>query len=144
MAEETKPIEEKMDSDEIIPAEEKINPEDIIFANDSDADMPEQETHEYKEDDPNKMSLRLSPLFKYMFNDCVGKLPYNTVLENSNKENIKIHDLINFVNGNYEKDIMVKDMNTIISFLSACPINIIKPLMELIEKDQKVLWTLNR
>lgn len=126
--------------------EDIINPSDIIFDDEEDTDMPTPETEDYNADQSNSDNERLlKPSYKFvkLFEDCLGKLPYASVLKNQNNEQIKLLDLIRFVEAKTDQ-MTVGEMNTIISFLAQCPVEVIRPLMEIIEdqKRQPELWTL--
>ena len=58
---------------------------------DDDSDMPLPETAEYK--DPKQADddrvLLPTPKFYTLFNECLGKMPYSSVLKNSNNDQIK-------------------------------------------------------
>lgn len=123
-----------------------INPDDIIL-NDDDV-MPEPETENYNEtqnanaDYENKI-LRPTAKFLKLFEECVGKLPYNTILTNSKNEKIKLTDLIKFVDSK-QAGMKVADMNAIIAFIAGIDYSIIQPLMSIIDdsKRQSELWSL--
>lgn len=126
--------------------EEIINPSDIIFDDEEDTDMPTPETEDYNAAHSNSDNDRLlKPSYKFvkLFEDCLGKLPYASVLKNQNNEQIKLLDLMRFVEAKTDQ-MTVGEMNTIISFLAQCPVEVIRPLMEIIEdqKRQPELWTL--
>ena len=63
---------------------------------DDDSDMPLPETAEYSQPQNDR---KLIPTVKFynLFNECMGKLPYASVLKNSNNEQIKLIDLMRFV-----------------------------------------------
>ena len=71
--------------------EEMINPEDIVFDEESDADMPTPETANYDEPKKEEDTKILKPtfLFMKMFEECLGKMPYASILKNSNNDSIK-------------------------------------------------------
>ena len=62
---------------------------------DDDSDMPLPETTEYK--DPKQADddrvLMPTPKFYTLFNECLGKMPYASILKNSNNDQIKLVDL---------------------------------------------------
>lgn len=127
------------------PEEEMINPSDIIFDEaDTDMDMPEPETANYDEQ-PAAEDARLlkpTPLFVKLFNECLGKLPYATILKNNNGDSLKLIDLFRFVEAKTESGISIKEMNTIISFIANSPLEIVRPFMEYVENNEKQtqLW----
>ena len=112
---------------------------------DDDSDMPLPETADYKE--PNQADddrvLLPTPKFYKLFNECLGKMPYASVLKNSNNDQIKLVDLIKFVEVKAD-GLTVKEMNTIISFVAGCPLEFVRPFMEIVEtaERQKELWIL--
>ena len=127
--------------------EQKINPEDIVFEESSDAGMPEPVTENYDNNksqnniDDNKI---LCPTFTFMklFEECLEKLPYSSVLKNANGDSIKLIDLMRFMEAKH-KSITVKEMNTIIGFIANVQLEYVRPLMEIIENPQRQgeLWT---
>lgn len=127
------------------PQEEMINPSDIIFDEaDTDMDMPEPETANYDEQ-PAAEDTRLlkpTPLFMQLFNDCLGKLPYATVLKNNTGDSLKLIDLFRFVEAKADAGISIKEMNTIISFIANSPLEVVRPFMEYVENQEKQtqLW----
>lgn len=125
--------------------ENLINPDDIIL--DDDDIMPIPETDEYKQDSQkdemqNKI-LKPTAKFLKLFEECMGQLPYNTILLNANNEKIKLTSLIDFVNAK-QKSMAVADMNAIIAFIAPVEYKIIKPLMSIIDdaNRQSELWTI--
>ena len=139
-----------MENEQLIEKNEEmkdvINPSDIIFDDEEDTDMPTPETEDYNAEQSNSDNDRLlKPSYKFvkLFEDCLGKLPYASVLKNQNNEQIKLLDLMRFVEAKTDQ-MTVGEMNTIISFLAQCPVEVIRPLMEIIEdkKRQPELWTL--
>lgn len=126
--------------------EEKINPSDIIFEEGTDADMPEPETADYnKKEEPAKAAdtkdIRLTPKCLKLFEECLGKLPYNTVLKNSEGNAIKLTELLKYVDAKCAK-ISVGEMNTILGFVATAPLEYVKPIMEIVENSsrQGELW----
>ena len=124
--------------------ENLINPDDIIF--DDNDTMPMPETDEYKQEDPkdnlqNKI-LKPSAKFLKLFEECIGQLPYNMILTNSNNEKIKLASLFDFVDAK-QTGMTVADMNAIIAFIAPIEYKIVKPLMSIIDdsKRQSELWT---
>ena len=87
--------------------EQKINPEDIVFEESSDAGMPEPVTENYDNNksqnniDDNKI---LCPTFTFMklFEECLEKLPYSSVLKNANGDSIKLIDLMRFMEAKHK------------------------------------------
>ena len=111
-----------------------------------DLNMPLPETAEYKDQkqaDDNRVLLP-TPKFYKLFNECLGKMPYASILKNSNNDQIKLVDLIKFVEVK-TGGLTVKEMNTIISFVAGCPLEFVRPFMEIVEsaERQKELWVLN-
>lgn len=124
--------------------ENLINPDDIIF--DDNDTMPMPETDEYKQEEPednlqNKI-LKPSAKFLKLFEECIGQLPYNMILTNSNNEKIKLTSLFDFVDAK-QTGMTVADMNAIIAFIAPIEYKIVKPLMSIIDdsKRQSELWT---
>lgn len=137
---------EKLQSQE---PEKELLPSDIIFNEDEDddSDMPLPETANYDEPkkenpDDNKILLPTQKFYK-LFDTCMGKLPYSSVLKNSNNEQIKLIDLFRFIESK-TSGITVKEMNTIISFVASSPLEFVRPFMELVEngESQRELWVL--
>ena len=77
-----------------------------------------------------------------LFNDCLGKLPYSTVLKNNTGDSLKLIDLFRFVEAKVETGISIKEMNTIISFIANSPLEVVRPFMEYVENQEKQtqLW----
>jgi len=109
--------------------------------------MPLPETAEYKEVRGNAEDNRLlAPTIKFykLFEDCMGKLPYASILKNGNNDQIKLVDLIRFVESKNSTGITIKEMNTVISFVATAPLEYVRPLMEIIDSKerQQELWSL--
>lgn len=124
---------------------------------DDDSDMPKPETEEYKNQQSSDDNRLLLPTVKFfeLFKECMGKLPYATVLKNPNNDQIKLTDLMKFVevkvlgipNENIAPvGITIKEMNTIISFVASAPFEYVRPLMEIVEsrERQQELWVLKQ
>ena len=77
-----------------------------------------------------------------LFEECLGKLPYSSVLKNANGDSLKLIDLMRFMEAKHDS-ITVKEMNTIIGFIANVQLEYIRPLMEIIENTQRQseLWT---
>lgn len=123
--------------------EEKIDPDKIVFDDCTDADMPQPETADYSDkNDVNNKTLTLTVKGLKLFEECLGKLPYNTIFKSGDNKAIKLTDLMKFIETK-SNGMLVKEMNTIISFIVTAPLDIIKPLMEIIEDNnrQSELWT---
>lgn len=123
-------------------------PSDIITQDveDDDSDMPLPETATYEQPQQNTDDDRiLMPSLKFikLFSECLGKLPYSAILKNSNGDQIKLIDLMRFVEVK-TNGITVKEMNTIISFIANAPMEFVRPFMEIVEnaEQQRELWTL--
>ena len=73
---------------------------------------------------------------------CLGKLPYATILKNSNNDQLKLTDLLKFIEA--KPEMTITEMNTIISFIATAPLDYIKPFMEIVEsrERQPELWRL--
>ena len=136
--------------------EKNVNPEDLDLKlpssiidqsmdEDDDSDMPLPETAEYA--DPhasdNKILIPTAKFYK-LFNECMGKLPYASIIKNEKNDQIKLVDLFNYVEMRNSTGISVKEMNAIISFVANAPFEFVRPFMEIVnEADrQKELWTL--
>ena len=115
--------------------------EQEVKAEDLNLELPSSIlTKEFKDDD---RVLLPTPKFYKLFNECLGKMPYASVLKNSNNDQIKLVDLIKFVEVK-AGGLTVKEMNTIISFVAGCPLEFVRPFMEIVEtaERQKELWVL--
>lgn len=139
--------EKLIESNAPVEENELINPDDIIFTEDDDADMPTPDTEQYgagPEGVDQNASRILKPTYKFMklFEECLGKLPYAAILKNQKNEQIKLTDLMRFVEAKSEQ-MTVGEMNTIISFIAQCPTEFVRPLMDIIEdsKRQTELWS---
>jgi hypothetical protein len=103
---------------------------------DDDSDMPKPETKVYKK------YLKVTDKFMRMFNQCVGQLPYDTVVRNKEGGTYRLVDFVRFIEQHKDK-MAVDDMNVAISYISGMDFNRARPLMEIIEtrERQPELWT---
>lgn len=110
---------------------------------DDDSDMPLPETAEYKDPNDDKILMPTSKFHK-LFNECMGKLPYAAILKNANNDQIKLIDLIRFVEAKSSTGLTIKEMNTVISFVATSPLEFVRPLMDIVESHerQSELWVL--
>jgi len=110
-----------------------IDPEDIVL--DDDSDMPEPETKTYEK------QIKLTDRFMTLFENVVGKLPYASILRNAKGDQIKLIDLVKYIEAKKNK-ISVEEMDKIVSFIANIEFKLARPLMELIEnpETQKMLW----
>ena len=133
-------------NEEIKPEELDVTlPSDILNQNeeDDDSDMPKPETADYGRANQNdNRKLIPTPKFYMLVGSCLGKLPYATILKNTNNDQIKLTDLLKFIES--KPEMTVTEMNTIISFIATTPLDYIKPFMELVESRdrQQELWRL--
>ena len=113
--------------------ENTIDPEMIVM--DDDSDMPEPETKVYEN------VVKCTPKFIHLFNQVVGDLPYATILKNSNGEQIKLIDLVKYVEQKHDR-ILVEEIDKIIAFIANLGFKYARPLMEVIEspEGQRTLW----
>lgn len=115
---------------------------------DDDSDMPLPETADYKQpnsyNELNERTLLPTAKFFKLFNDCLGKLPYATILKNSNNDQIKLIDLIRFIESKTSDGMKVKEMNTVMSFVATAPLEFVRPLMEIVDSKERQgeLWQL--
>ena len=111
-----------------------IDPEDIVM--DDDSDMPEPETKTYDK------QIKLTDKFMSLFEDVMGKLPYASILRNAKGDQIKLIDLVKYIEAK-RNQISVEEMDKIVSFIANIEFKTARPLMELIENQetQKLLWT---
>lgn len=105
-----------------------IEPDDIVM--DDDSDMPEPETKDYEK------YIKCTQKFLDLFNGVVGKMPYASILRNSNGDSIKLIDLVKYVEAKKDK-ILVNEMDKIISFIANIEFKLARPLMELIEDQTR-------
>ena len=92
-----------MSKDKIIEAEEvksakldnTIDPEMIVM--DDDSDMPEPETKSYEK------LITCTNKFMQLFHETVDTLPYATILKNSNNDQIKLIDLVKYIEQKYDR-----------------------------------------
>jgi len=71
------------------------------------------------------------------------KLPYSMdVLTNSEGKKIKVTDILQFIDDNFDKVITIDNMNLLISFIANAPKYAVESFMDLVEHNQKDLWTL--
>lgn len=113
--------------------ENTIDPEMIVM--DDDSDMPEPETKVYEN------TVKCTPKFMHLFNQVVGELPYATILKNTNGEQIKLIDLVKYVEQKHNR-ILVEEIDKIIAFIANLGFKYARPLMEVIEspEGQRTLW----
>lgn len=113
--------------------ENTIDPEMIVM--DDDSDMPEPETKVYEN------AVKCTPKFMHLFNQVVGELPYATILKNTNGEQIKLIDLVKYVEQKHNR-ILVEEIDKIIAFIANLGFKYARPLMEVIEspEGQRTLW----
>jgi len=123
-------------------------PSDILNERieDDDSDMPLPETAEYKDPskaDDNKILVPTAKFYK-LFNECLGKLPYASILGQAGQGQIKLIDLFRFIESKTSTGMTVKEMNTIISFIVTAPMEYVRPFMEIVESQQRQqeLWVL--
>lgn len=107
-----------------------------------DSDMPAPDTMEYT--DEKSRTLKPTYLFMKLFQQCTDRMPYASILHNSKGDQIKLMDLVRFVESKADNGMLVSEMDTIISFLAPCRKEHVRDLMEIIEsKDlQSSLWTI--
>ena len=124
---------EKMNAAQEAELENTINPEMIVM--DDDSDMPEPETKTYDN------LIRCTAKFMQLFNQVVGELPYATILKNSTGDQLKLIDLVKYVET--KKDRMpITEMDKIVAFIANLGFKYSRPLMEVIEDSngQRTLW----
>lgn len=109
-------------------SEMSIEPEDIIL--DDDTDMPEPETKDYTQ------SIRCTPLFLELFYEAINHMPYASILKNANNEQIKLIDLVKYVEAK-KNNIDIKEMDKIISFIANIEFKYSRKLMEKIENQSQ-------
>lgn len=133
---EEKPVDNMIDAiePEAIECEtvDTIEPEDIIFDDneDDDSDMPLPQTKDYMQ------MLRCKPLFIELFNEAIGHMPYASILKNQNNEQIKLIDLVRYVEA--KKDSMeITEMDKVISFIANLDFKYARKLMEKIENQSQ-------
>ncbi|MBO6271808.1 hypothetical protein J6O48_03395 [bacterium] len=112
---------------------DSIEPEDIVFddnSEDDDSDMPIPQTKDYVQ------MLRCKPLFIELFNEAIGHMPYASILKNQNNEQIKLIDLVRYVEA--KKDSMeITEMDKVISFIANLDFKYARKLMEKIENQSQ-------
>lgn len=110
-----------------------IDPEDIVM--DDDSDMPEPETKSYEK------LIKCTPKFMFLFHEAVDTLPYATIMKNSSGDQIKLIDLVKYVEQKSDR-MPVEEMDKIVSFIANLDFKHARPLMEIIEdaKKQSILW----
>lgn len=101
----------------------------------SDEDMPEPKTKSYDQ------YLVLSDTFMNLVQTCFGNMPYNSVFHNNIGQQMKMSDLMTYLDKN-RLHCGINEMNQCITFMASAPYNKVKPLMEYIEdnKKQEELW----
>lgn len=113
--------------------ENTIDPEMIIM--DDDSDMPEPETKSYEN------IVRCTPKFMQLFNQVIGDLPYATILKNAKGEQIKLIDLVKYVEQKQDR-MPLAEVDKIVAFIANLGFKYSRPLMEVIESSegQRTLW----
>lgn len=113
--------------------ENTIDPEMIVM--DDDTDMPEPETKSYEN------MVKCTPKFMQLFYQVVGELPYATILKNTKKEQIKLIDMVKYIEQKHDR-ISLEDIDKIIAFIANIEFKYSRPLMEVIEnaEGQGTLW----
>lgn len=130
-------LEKNENQNEIVePKDDIVNTDDIVF--DDDTDMPAPETQSYEQ------VLKYTPKFVDLFMEAIGDMPYSSILENSEGNTIKISDLARFIKVKQPNGLSIKEMNTIINFISGAPFKYVHNLMGMIENKQlqTELWTI--
>ena len=134
-----KELDETIDPESIV-FDEQEAPKDVVESNvDDDSDMPAPETKNYD----NKKYVSCTDKFMELFNESVKRFPFTTILRNQQGSQIKLIDLVRYVENNRKK-ISIDEMNNIISFIANSEFGYVRPLMEVIEDKSrfKELWTL--
>ena len=134
---EEKPVDDMIEAIEPESIEEcgidTIEPEDIVFDDtneDDDSDMPLPQAKDYAQ------MLKCKPLFVELFNETIGHMPYASILKNQNNEQIKLIDLVRYVEA--KKDSMeITEMDKIISFIANLDFKYARKLMEKIENQSQ-------
>lgn len=113
--------------------ENTIDPEMIVM--DDDSDMPEPETKSYEN------VVRCTPKFMQLFNLVIGDLPYATILKNAKGEQIKLIDLVKYVEQKQDR-MPLAEVDKIVAFIANLGFKYSRPLMEVIESSegQRTLW----
>ena len=117
-----------MSKDKIIEAEEvksskldnTIDPEMIVM--DDDSDMPEPETKSYEK------LIKCTNKFMQLFHETVDTLPYATILKNSNNDQIKLIDLVKYIEQKYDR-MPIEEMDKIVSFIANLDFKHLIPLI---------------
>lgn len=120
--------------------DETLDPESIVIDNeDDDADMPAPESKSYD----NEQYVQCTDKFMILFNESVGTLPYATILKNQNNDQIKLIDMVKYVETKKDR-ISLTEMNKIVSFIANLEFKHARPIMEVIEdkSQHKDLWVL--
>lgn len=118
----------------------EIKPEDIVMnrpEDDDDSDMPKPQTKSYKK------YLKCSDRFMLLLEQCLGTLPYGTILRNGQGNSMRLIDFVRFIE--QRKDhIEVNEMNDFIGYIAQLDFRHARPLMEVIEnkEEQHTLWVL--
>lgn len=113
--------------------ENTIDPEMIVM--DDDSDMPEPESKSYEN------YVRCTPKFMQLFNQVIGELPYATILKNGAGDQIKLIDLVKYVEQKHDK-MPITEVDKIVAFIANLGFKYSRPLMEVIESadGQRTLW----
>ena len=113
-----------------------IDPNDIIIAEDDDSDMPEPETKNYDN------TVKLTDKFMSLFDEVTGKLPYASILKNGKGDQIKLINLVKYVETK-RTCIPLTELDKVLSFIANVEFKQARPLMEMVENQemQKLLWT---
>lgn len=109
---------------------------DDATPNVSDADMPEPRTHEFQN------YFKLSEHCLDIIDRTYKQLPYNTVLGPANGDQIKLNQLLGFVE-EHKDALTINELNQIIRFMAYAPYSVAKEFMYHVESEQlqQELWT---
>lgn len=133
--------------------DETIDPESIVFEEEQNTNMKDDQTNEQDDDSEmpapetknydNNKYVSCTEKFMELFNESVKRFPFTTILKNQQGAQIKLIDLVKYVENNRNK-ISIDEMNKIISFIANSEFGYVRPLMEVIEDKSRLkeLWTL--
>lgn len=116
---------------------------EVTTVSSPDEDMPVPETKDYTEGLRElQIKFKLEPKFNKMFNNAFLSMPYTTILTNTEGDQIKLIDLIRYVES---RPVMTQEeLETVVGFIASGPIRNVRDLMLIIEntENQNQLWTL--
>lgn len=135
----------------------KITEEQIRMQESDDSDMPEPSTYQYNDranasneqknvnlDSLNKAKMYVNVTNKFikLFYECMGKMPYSSVITAGDNK-ISLVKLFNYIEKHNSMKYSIMELELIIGYIRVCPYEHVAPLMEIIEDKtrQAEIWS---